>query len=228
MSLLAALKRRLREHPWSRGAYAFAADRYQRARITLIERVEGRYYTAARLDRLFSSRPDPWSYKTDPSSQQRRQLTLQALPEARYGRILEVGCAEGWMTELLAERADAVHAVDISAVALGRARQTCARFTHVTFEQIDLVERTPRGDFDAIVCTGVLVLLPAEAQARVRDGLVAALRSGGDFMLENQTEGFPGELPGSTVEAGFRAHPDLVLVHHQRVVEYDLAVFRKK
>jgi protein-L-isoaspartate O-methyltransferase len=160
-------------------------------------------------------------------AEERRQLTLEALPESRYGRLLEVGCAEGWMTEMLAERADELVCVDISAIAIERARHRCERFSHVRFLRLDVLEEAPGGPFDAIVCCGILVMLPGWSQARVRESLVAALHSGGDIVLENQTDAYPGQLAGKWVEAGFRQHPQLTLVHHRRVVDYDISVFRR-
>ena len=155
-------------------------------RIGAIERFDGHYYTAERLDQIFSHRPDPWSYVGDPVSEERLRLTLETLPEARDGRMLEVGCAEGWMTEWLADRTGELVAVDVSAVAIERAKERCRRFDHVTFSRMDIAEDVPDGPFDAIVCCGVLVLLPARSQARVRAKLVSALRPGGVLLLENQ------------------------------------------
>jgi protein-L-isoaspartate O-methyltransferase len=227
MSAIRALKRRLREHPLTQDAYAFAGERWLRLRFAWVERTGGRFYSAARLDRLYAENPDPWAYVGDPGAEQRRQLTLEALPRPRYRRLLEIGCAEGWMTELLAERADELLCVDISAVAVERARRRCERFSHVHFRVLDVVAGAPDGHFDAVVCCGVLVMLPAWSQRGVRDALVAALRPGGDLVLENQTDAYPGQLAGRNVEAGFRQHPQLTLQSHRHVVDYDISVFRR-
>ena len=227
MSAIHALKQRLREHPVTRDAYSFAAQGWLRLRFACVEQMGGRYYTAARLDRMYAQKADPWSYVGDPRAEERRELTLAALPNPRYGRLLEVGCAEGWMTELLAERADELVCLDISAIAIERARRRCARFSHVRFAQSDLLEATPPGPFDAVVCCGILVMLPMWSQARIRESLLAALRPGGDLVVENLTEAYPGQLAGRKVEAGFRHHPELSLVSHRRVVDYDISVFRR-
>jgi protein-L-isoaspartate O-methyltransferase len=228
MTILREIKRRLREHPLSRDVYRIAADRWARLSIGLVERLEGRYYTAARLDRMFIERPDPWSYQGDSSSERRKQLTLQALPKRRYGRMLEIGCAEGWMTQSLAEIADELVCVDISAVALERARRQCEHLPHVSFRRMDLVEATPSGSFDAIVCCGVLVLLPRDVQRRIRDDLVSALHPGGHLLIENQTDAHPGALAGAFVAALFRESPELGVVHDQRVDDYGITVFQRK
>jgi protein-L-isoaspartate O-methyltransferase len=227
MVSICSLKRRLREHPVSRDAYSFAAERWLRLRIACIERTGGRYYSAGRLDRMYADSPDPWAYVGDPLSDERRRLTLEALPRSRYRRLLEVGCAEGWMTELLAERADEVVSFDISAVALERARRRCERFSHVSFLRLDVLEQVPGGPFDAIVCCGILVMLPEWSQVRVRESLVATLQTGGDLVLENLTDRYPGQLAGEWVEAGFRQHPQLNLLGHRRVTDYGISVFRR-
>jgi SAM-dependent methyltransferase len=221
------LKRHLREHPLSRDAYRLAARSWHHLRVAAIERVAGRYYTEARLDRMFAAQADPWNYAGDPASEQRRRLTLQALPRPRYPRMLEVGCAEGWVTERLAARADELVCVDISTVALQRAQHRCAGLSHVRFVQADVATALPPGPFDAIVCGGVLVLLPAPALEPVRDRLVAALRPGGDLLIENLTEGSPGELAGRWVGERFLAHPALSALSHQHVDDYDITVLRR-
>lgn len=227
VSAIRALKRHLREHPLTHDVYSFAAERWLRLRFAWVERVGGRFYSAGRLDRMYAEKSDPWSYIGDPGAEERRQLTLQALPRPRYRRLLEVGCAEGWMTELLAERADELVCIDISAIAVERARRRCERFSHVRFVESDVLAGTPDGPFDAVICCGVLVMLPGWSQPGVREALVAALRPGGDLVLENQTDAYPGQLAGQSVEAGFRQHPQLTLQSHRHVVDYDISVFRR-
>lgn len=226
--MLREVKRHLREHPLTRDLYRLAADRWARLRIAVIVRHDGRYYTASRLDRMFLERLDPWSYAGDANSEQRRRLTLNALPRLRYERLLEIGCAEGWMSEWLAERANELVCVDVSAVAIERARARCARFPHVRFVQMDVLEDLPAGPFDAIACCGVLVMLPLASQDEVRDRLVKALRRGGDLVLENQTHASPGSLAGAFVAERFHRHPELDPIHHERAADYDIDVFRRK
>jgi len=72
--------------------------------------------------------------------------------------VLEAGCAEGHFTETLARRSSRVLALDISAVALERARRRAPRAVPV---EADLMTWEPRDEapFDAIVIGGGALLL---------------------------------------------------------------------
>jgi SAM-dependent methyltransferase len=224
---LSRLKRVLREHPLSRGLYREAAERWAHLRIASVERLHGRYHTAARFDSVFEADEDPWSYLVTPLAHRRRDLLLRTLPRPRYARMLEVGCAEGWMTERLANRADSLVCVDVSRVALGRAQARCAHLPGVTFTKLDILDELPEGPFDGAVCAGVLVFLPRRAQEAVRDRLISRLSPGADLLLENATLGYPGELAGTEIDAIYRKSPQLSLVHYERGEEYEVTLFRK-
>jgi hypothetical protein len=80
----------------------------------------------AELDWEFAAREDPWSYATDSCHLSRIRREIELLDSVRckkrFEKVLEIGCAEGLFTEKLAPLCDFLHAVDISTVALARAR----------------------------------------------------------------------------------------------------------
>ncbi len=114
--------------------------------------------TRRKMDRVFSRRADPFDYERLPYERARFAAMEKALRPC--GSILEVGCAEGAFTERLARLAPRVSALDISAVALGRARRRpgCAS---VRFVESDLRRWSPtHGErFGAIVIGDVLYYL---------------------------------------------------------------------
>jgi SAM-dependent methyltransferase len=228
MGTFSHVKRALREHRLSRDAYRLAGEAWTRVHVAAVQGFGGHYFTSARLDRIFGARTDPWSYAVDPVALRRRALLLERLPRARYGRLLEIGCAEGWMTEPLAARADELVAVDASRVALERARARCARLANVRLLECDVADGLPEGPFDGIVCAGVLVFLPEAIQERVRDRIVAALAPGGELLLENATRAYPGQLAGTVIDASFRRHEALSILAHERVDNYDVTLFGKQ
>jgi len=101
--------------------------------------------TRSKMNRQFGKREDPFSYSTDPYE---------------TGRLaaLEAACAEGHFTERLARHARSVTALDISAVALGRAR---LRAPEARFIEADLLTWKPEDGarFDAVVVAEVLYYL---------------------------------------------------------------------
>ncbi|GAA0761742.1 hypothetical protein GCM10009076_15070 [Erythrobacter ramosus] len=141
--------------------------------------------------------------------------------------MLEVGCAEGWVTTHLAQRAERLLAIDISSVAIERARVECRDFAYIEFKEEDVAEGIPRGPFDAIVCAGVLVYVPTVDQEALRDRIVDELAESGDLLLEHQSRDYPGEVPGIVIHEIFARHAELQLLSFQVQDDYCVSLFRK-
>lgn len=98
---------------------------------------------------------DPW--KLDSSVYERRRLELisACLGRPRYGRVLEIGCATGQLSQLLATRADEVVGLDASerALAVARERTDAVRWVlgaaprDIPEERFDLVVLSEVGYF---------------------------------------------------------------------------------
>jgi glycosyltransferase involved in cell wall biosynthesis/peptidoglycan/xylan/chitin deacetylase (PgdA/CDA1 family) len=128
-------------------------------------------------DQVFS-KPDPWGY-VSAYEQEKYAFTLELVPEGA-GQVLEIACAEGFFTEKLASRVGGLTAVDISEVALKRARTRCASLRNVSFAKLDLTADPIPGNNDVVICSEVLYYLTNREQlawvvGRLRD----ALREGG-------------------------------------------------
>lgn len=76
------------------------------------------------FERVFVARPDPWHY-TNAYEQTKYRQTLALVPSPAVETALEIGCAEGRFTQLLAPRVGNLTAADISEVALRRAAARC-------------------------------------------------------------------------------------------------------
>jgi len=141
------------------------------------------------FEKLFAGRTDPWQYRLD-AQQHRFQRELRMILAAgnggRFCSALEIGCAEGAFTGLLAEHCDYLLAVDFSATALTRARLRAVWPKTVQFHELDIVRDPLPHPFDLIVVTDVLddLALPWRLQA-LRRKLVAALGPGGLLMVGN-------------------------------------------
>ena len=140
------------------------------------------------LNREFERRRDPWDYAGVPyqGDRIRREVELldSARGKARFARALEVGCAEGMFTELLAERCDSLLAVDISRVALARARQRRDWNGCVSFAEFDLRVDPIPDTYDLIVIVHTLEYIRNPILIRrARAKLVNALRPGGHLLV---------------------------------------------
>lgn len=74
------------------------------------------------FDDIFGSDDDPWDLASSAYEAAKFAHTHDVLPDRRYARALEIGCAHGVLTGYLAPLCDSLLAVDISAKALAQAR----------------------------------------------------------------------------------------------------------
>jgi O-antigen/teichoic acid export membrane protein/SAM-dependent methyltransferase len=142
----------------------------------------------AELNHEFERREDPWDYATVSCQRSRIRAEVEMLDavsgEARFGKALEVGCAEGIFTEMLAQRCESLLAVDISPVALARARQRLSGVEHVRFEAWDLRVDPIPDTYDLIVMIHALEYIRNPIYVRrARAKLVESLRPGGYLLV---------------------------------------------
>lgn len=104
---------------------------------------------------LYERHSDPWGFESRWYEKRKRALTVAALPEERYGRVLELGCSIGMLTEQLALRSDALLATDISAAAVARATERLDSYSNVEVRQADAATGLPGAGFDLIVMSEV-------------------------------------------------------------------------
>ncbi len=196
-----------------------------------IGRLAGRrYFDRAHFDQVYASL-DPWGYATSPYEAARREAVLAALPRRRYRSVLEVGCGEGHMTRLLAERGDRVVGLDISGRAVARASSPPANVRVVRGDLLGPAPppEAPLGGFDLVVCAEVVYYcyrLPFGRACQVaRDRLVAWLAPGGDLVLQHPLH-YPAHRPFDRLVGG-----RLAAVERRRVVlaprPIAIAVYRR-
>lgn len=127
--------------------------------IFLVEREDGESSTgldAAWFDAFYDRNgDDPWGFETRWYEERKRGILLASLPERQLGRVLEVGCSTGVLTAELAERADAVVAMDPAEVAVSRARERIGDDPRVTVLRGTAPDDWPEGEFDTIVLSEV-------------------------------------------------------------------------
>ena len=134
-------------------------------------------------------RQDPWMYN-GPNATRRFARELALLDAAGFGKdiptALEIGCAEGHFTDLLAPRCRSLLAVDVNRMALERARRRSSGRSNVEFRRWDLRSDPVLGQFDLVVATSVLEYFKSLGALRAaRAKLVASLRPGGLLLVGN-------------------------------------------
>ncbi len=187
----------------------------------------------------FERRHDPWHYDSSPLELDRfqRQLTLLASVARHFPRTLEIGCAEGRFTQSLVEISSELSVLDVSELALQRARARIAWAPTVTFELGDLRTADLAKNCDLIVATGILEYFPdAKTLRHVIRKLGRALAPGGYLLLESTRAAQPAEeafwwplMPrGRRINQLVGQHPDLTEVAQDLTPDFAITLFRKR
>lgn len=180
--------------------------------------------------------PDPWDYASDYEQRKYRQ-TLELLPDRRPRRALELGCAEGMFTISLAPRVHELLAVDISDVALQRARERCVDLEHVTLAEHDIADGLPGSGYDLVVCSEILYYLrDAAAVQAFANAVWSGMESGGHLLMahsmmvadDRTTTGFDfNEIGTRFIAELFAAHPGFEFMRELRTDLYRIQLFRR-
>jgi SAM-dependent methyltransferase len=135
------------------------------------------------FDQLYAGDPDPWRFASSEYERAKYVATLAALPGAGYRSALEVGCSIGVFTQALAERCEALLAIDPAERALEAARRRCAANPNVRFERMAAPDQWPPISFDLIVLSEVVYYFTRLQIARVAQHVEATLQPNGHVML---------------------------------------------
>jgi len=171
-------------------------------------------YSRRHFENLYANLGDPWRYETSTFEHTKYRRTLEILPRDHFAKILETGCSVGVFTELVAPYGDDILAVDISKVAIQRARQRCQSQRHVRFHQMDLMRGVLEETFDLVLCSDVLPYLnDITNKDHICNKIIGWMAEGGYLVLANAAwiaENWP-----------FSQYSQLRLIEERRFSDYD-------
>jgi protein-L-isoaspartate O-methyltransferase len=182
------------------------------------------------FERLYAgSGDDPWGFETAEREHAKYAEILTACGNGPFSHVLEMGCSSGVFTEMLAPRCARLIAVDISSIAVDRARARLACFGHVRCERCTLPADMPEGPFALVVCSDLLYYWPMEALVRAIPMLEKILAPGGRIVCLH----WRGK-PTAAYSGGDEVHDVLVArlgglarVESREVLDSRLDVFEK-
>ena len=113
---------------------------------------------------------DPWDLETSALDQESYARQLELVGDRRYGRVLEIGCAAGAFTRMVAALADRVLALDVAPSAIERARQDVP--PNVEFRAGDVMELDPvkEGPWDLVVMSETIYYLGGSTRSSTSAG----------------------------------------------------------
>jgi 2-polyprenyl-3-methyl-5-hydroxy-6-metoxy-1,4-benzoquinol methylase len=139
------------------------------------------------FDDFYRGRDDPWGYSASAEDRQRHLTALELLDgviRKHRPKALEVGCAEGRFTAQLAPRCRSLLAVDISDIAIARARERCSEFPQVSFARWNVRTNPSPGQFELLTCMDVIDGFHRPlAQRRAADKVAASVAPGGALLV---------------------------------------------
>ena len=156
------------------------------------------------FEQLYREQRDPWAFETSAYEHAKYDHSLASLPNPRYAAALEIGCANGVLTQRLAPRCDALLAIDVSDTALAAAAARCADLPQVTFQRLRLPQETPPGRFDLILLSEVAYYWDRADLARAAAYLNTALLPGAHLLLVHWTGDTDYPLSGDEAVGGLR------------------------
>jgi len=134
------------------------------------------------FEKKYRASPDPWNFSSSSYELNRYDEIVRFLENRRFHHAFEPGCSIGVLTERLARRCRHVSAMDISPMAVARARQRCAQYPNVTIVEGSLPDYLPDDKFDLIVFSEIGYYFDRGLLAAVRDQLTDRLIAGGVFV----------------------------------------------
>lgn len=155
------------------------------------------------FERLYAESADPWQLSSSVYEARKYALTVAALPNPRYARAFEPGCAIGVLSTLLSARCDELLAWDGAASAVAQSR-TRSSPPAVVVERRLIPADWPLGSFDLVVLSELLYFLDRDERRRTLGQTVRSLRPGGHLVAVHWRHPFD-EAPSD----GDRVHNEL-------------------
>ena len=88
-------------------------------------------YSESYFDALYNDNTDPWQYQTRWYEKRKRDICLAILPQSQYNNAIELGCGNGVLSELFAQRCQALVSIDGNQRAVQLAKERLAELSHV-------------------------------------------------------------------------------------------------
>lgn len=187
------------------------------------------------FNKMYEQNQDPWNFESCEYEKEKYRKTLAVIPGEQYNKGFEIGCANGLLTSMLAERCAYLLAVDASSIAVRNAKKRMRPFPNVSIMEMEIPKEFPREKFDLMLLSEVGYFLTEEDLTIARDRMIDCLLTGAHLLLVHWTppvSEFP--LTGDEVHAMFLAmagdRPENPLVHLKSITEpqYRMDLFMRK
>ncbi|MDN3495333.1 bifunctional PIG-L family deacetylase/class I SAM-dependent methyltransferase [Planococcus sp. APC 4015] len=180
------------------------------------------------FEKFYKRHDDPWGFDSRWYEERKRAVLLASLPDRRYDRALELGCATGLVTQSLATRSSQVLAVDAVDAALAQARERLAGVPNVEFRRALLPGDWPAGRYDLIVLSEIGYYFDAPDLEKVIARILGSLTKDGHLVAchwRHPVSNHP--VTGDGVHVALRTQPGLVSSVRHEEDDFLLEVFAR-
>jgi cyclopropane fatty-acyl-phospholipid synthase-like methyltransferase len=156
---------------------------------------------------LYRHNSDPWGYDFHWYEARKRQICLALLTKPRYLKVLEVGCSNGHLSFHLAQRAEELLCIDVSARAVQLASARLQEFEHVVVENRKIPEDYSIQKFDLILISEMAYYLSKDELHQFIEKLKHSLNDDGEILCchwRHEIQDF--ELNAEQVHQAFQQH----------------------
>lgn len=136
---------------------------------------------ASYFETKFKNDIDPWQFRTSAYERAKFQATIDALAQPSYQSVLEIGCAIGELSALIAPRCERLFALDASSTAIKEAQSL--QLANVSFAQAVMPADFPEGRFDLIILSEVLYYFSEDELFRLARSCADALKRPGEIIM---------------------------------------------
>lgn len=159
------------------------------------------YYLAyeERYQKAFAAGVERWGHRPDD------EILLEYLTKFVEGnglrgkRVIEFACGEGAGAEILCRLGCIYHGVDIAPSAVAKTKAALVEFTDATVEQLDMVNGTIHGTFDAAIdLMGFHMLILDRDRSRYLQNAIGCLNPGSPMLFFRQ--GHRPDAPEDIIE----------------------------
>lgn len=179
---------------------------------------------------MYSSDVDPWNFESSDYERKKYAKTIEVISNRKLCNVLELGCANGVFTALLAPYCIKLLAVDFNKTILRSARKRCTNFSQCTFLEWDITKGLPESNLDAIFLSEIGYYFDYDLLDKIFYDILMALRPGGVFVMVHWTsyvQSYP--LTGKQVHDFFYINYSSSFELVTEVLEdlYELVVWKK-
>jgi SAM-dependent methyltransferase len=182
------------------------------------------------FERIYSDDPDPWQFERSAYERAKYDQTLDALPRDRFNCALEIGCANGVLTERLAQHCDRLIAVDVVDRVLEKARHRCVGLTNVDIRKVSIPTERIQARFDLILLSEVAYYWDSADITRAGCYFREATRGDGYLMLVHWTgeTDYPKSADEAVAELAEATGEAFTEIQAQRHAGYRLDLWQRR